>query len=99
MTDFPSKTGGVNLPAGAPESAEIEVTPEMLRVGVAVLAGHHPRSISEEVIARVFRAMLAAREPTFDWKSAFIELLGGAESMVEAGERAVRRARERLDSC
>jgi hypothetical protein len=53
-----------NLPAGAPETAEIEITPEMIEAGILAYLKHDSRFDDDnEAVRQVFLAMMRARRP------------------------------------
>lgn len=50
--------------AGAPDIAEIEITPEMIEAGAAEVAAYSPETgTAQDAALAVFQAMLAARPP------------------------------------
>ena len=66
----PSKLSGGNLPAGSPESAEIEVTPEMIEAGVSVLWELRGNVGSEELVKEVYWAMRSRAPQTLSERAA-----------------------------
>jgi len=64
-----TKSGGF-AEAVVSEESEIEVTPEMIEVGLAILVHYNPRETSEaednETLTEIFRAMYRLRAVTVE---------------------------------